>query len=271
MAHKAGPLEAVNQFNQASQDVKQHLKRALRISSQDAEKVLPLWINFCEEARTRLEDQPKPTKTTKLTKTSFILSFLPNTPAKKVINEAAKVGLKVTSKMVYSVRSAHRTKQREIQKVAKVGRRQVVEGLRPSLRDAIVCVMGDKEANATEILERLKKRGWLPNSQDKRGAVLYMLSKSDTFRRVGRGVYKVQKPTPAAKEKPPVPKESLRHRISRALDKELTPEEISVELQEDQKVVELCLQKNRPDWFRVNDGSWVRGRYANRWLRSRPE
>ena len=46
----------------------------------------------------------------KVTKTGFILSFALNTPAKKIVAAAEKKGMSLTTKMVYSVRSANKAK-----------------------------------------------------------------------------------------------------------------------------------------------------------------
>lgn len=48
----------------------------------------------------------------KVTKTSFILSFALNTPAKEIVAAGAKEGITLTNKMVYSVRSANKAKKR---------------------------------------------------------------------------------------------------------------------------------------------------------------
>lgn len=52
----------------------------------------------------------KATTGKKVTKTGFILSFAMDTPAKEIVDAAAQDGMKLTNKMVYSVRSAHKAK-----------------------------------------------------------------------------------------------------------------------------------------------------------------
>jgi hypothetical protein len=76
------------------------------------------------------------------------------------------------------------------------GRAAVAKGLRPPIKDAIAQVMGDKTMNATEIFDILKGKNWLPNANDPRNYIAYVLSSSKShFERVanrGRGFYKVK-------------------------------------------------------------------------------
>lgn len=86
------------------------------------------------------------------------------------------------------------------------GRREVADGLRPTFKDAIVKVMGNKAMTRDQVHDALKEKGWLPNSNEPRGYVGYMLSASKVkvtdasgketethlFDRVKRGVYKVR-------------------------------------------------------------------------------
>jgi hypothetical protein len=79
---------------------------------------------------------------------------------------------------------------------AAVGRREVADGRRPKIRDAMVTVMGTNIMNALSIYEDLKVRDWLPNSSNPRAYIAYLLSSfSETFERVpskGRGYYRVR-------------------------------------------------------------------------------
>lgn len=201
---------------------------------------------------------PEP-KRKKLTKTSFILSFDPQTTAKEIIKEAKAFGMGLTPKMVYSVRSAHRKSQKKgsakkkaAQKKASAkkkpsngasaaaaeGRRQVALGLRPSLRVSMVKVLAGskKPMNAGDMVEALEKRGWCPQGKDPRGYVLYMFSKKpETFKRTDRGVYELQpgvvvpdepeaakpkEPTkPKAKAEPAPALPGLRHCLALMLEK----------------------------------------------------
>lgn len=87
------------------------------------------------------------------------------------------------------------------------GRRDVAAGLRPKIKQAMMLVMGDRTTNASVIYEELKVRDWLPNSNDPRAYIAYLLSSlKDAFERVegrGRGFYRVRPaettPAPTAK------------------------------------------------------------------------
>lgn len=82
---------------------------------------------------------------------------------------------------------------------ALLGRRAVASGERPSIKEAIRKVMGNKAMSAQEVYDALKEKGWLPNAKDPRmhvGHILSSLSVSDgdEFQRVpekGRGFYRL--------------------------------------------------------------------------------
>jgi hypothetical protein len=97
------------------------------------------------------------------------------------------------------------------------GRRQVAQKLRPPIKDVIAKVLGKRVMNSQEVYEAIKEKGQLPNSNDPRGYIGYLLSASKDkagnplFERVatkGRGFYKNQgtevsaKATKAVKAKP---------------------------------------------------------------------
>ncbi len=76
------------------------------------------------------------------------------------------------------------------------GRRAVLSGERPTLKDAMKQVMGTEVMNSAQIFEKLKEKGWLPNSNDPKNYIGYSLSsmKKD-FEPVpaqGRGFYRVR-------------------------------------------------------------------------------
>lgn len=80
-------------------------------------------------------------------------------------------------------------------KNAAEGRRQVATGLRPTLKEAMVLVMGNKTMNADAVVAALDKKKWLPASSDHRQYLSFMLSNNcpETFTRTSkRGFYKVQ-------------------------------------------------------------------------------
>lgn len=81
------------------------------------------------------------------------------------------------------------------------GRRAVARGQRPSLKEAILTVMGDKTLHASDVHDALAAKGWLPDAADPRtyiGHVLSTLSDPQSegdyaFERVtekGRGYYR---------------------------------------------------------------------------------
>lgn len=82
------------------------------------------------------------------------------------------------------------------------GRRDVAEGKRPSLRDAVIKVMGNRAMSKAEVFDALKAKGWLPNSDKPLTYIGYTLSSTKCreddkhlFARVpekGRGFYRVR-------------------------------------------------------------------------------
>lgn len=77
------------------------------------------------------------------------------------------------------------------------GRAAVARGDRPSIKEAVRTVMGDKIMSASEILELIKARHWTPNANDPKTYIAYILSATKAyFERVpskGRGYYQVRK------------------------------------------------------------------------------
>ena len=81
-------------------------------------------------------------------------------------------------------------------KNAAEGRRAVATGERPSLKDAMVLVMGPKAMDAQGVVDALTKKKWLPASSDHRQYISFMLSSNcpETFERTEtRGFYRVAK------------------------------------------------------------------------------
>jgi hypothetical protein len=130
-----------------------------------------------QAAPTRKKPGPKP-KAQKTAKVAGIKT------GKKV---AAKAAGGKTPKKTAGKKSVNRATQ---------GRRDVAAGHRPSLKDAMTQVAGNKDVNASDIYEALKAKNWLPNSNDPRQYISYSLSSfKDRFERVeskGRGFYKVR-------------------------------------------------------------------------------
>jgi hypothetical protein len=75
------------------------------------------------------------------------------------------------------------------------GRRQVANGDRPKLHDAMAVTAGDRIVNADTLFTEMKEMGWLPFSDNPRGYISYTLSSAkETFEKVpakGRGFYRV--------------------------------------------------------------------------------
>lgn len=87
------------------------------------------------------------------------------------------------------------------------GRRAVAEGRRPPIKDAISKVMGNRTMAIVDVFNGLKEKGWLPNSNEPRQYISYLLSTSkDRFERApngGRGIYRVKSgATTTAPKKP---------------------------------------------------------------------
>ena len=84
----------------------------------------------------------------------------------------------------------HVTNQQAIE-----NRRAVARGERPTLRNAMIKVMGTKTLNAGQVLKALEDKGWAPDAKNARSYTSYMLSSNkDHFTPVpdaGRGFYKV--------------------------------------------------------------------------------
>lgn len=84
------------------------------------------------------------------------------------------------------------------------GRRAVARGDRPSLKHAIVQVMGTDVCNAEEVYKRVAAKGWLPSASDPKQYIGYTLSsQKEVFDRVpakGRGFYRVKAEASASVE-----------------------------------------------------------------------
>ncbi len=91
---------------------------------------------------------------------------------------------------------------------------EVSQGKRPKLRDAIALVMAKECLNAPEVLRRLRKRSWAPNSAKPLPYVSGILTDKARFTRVKPGFYTViatsapkqirlVKPAPQKKPKQP--------------------------------------------------------------------
>jgi len=88
---------------------------------------------------------------------------------------------------------------------AATGRREVLDNMRPKLKDAITQILRKDTMNASMIYEKLNAKGWLPNSSEPRVYIAQFLSATkDAFEKVpskGRGFYRAiaAKATPVEK------------------------------------------------------------------------
>lgn len=73
------------------------------------------------------------------------------------------------------------------------GRQAVSRGDRPKMKEAVATIIGKGQMSANEVVEGLKTRGWLPDSDNPRQYMSYVLSThKDTFEAVSRGIYRVK-------------------------------------------------------------------------------
>lgn len=81
------------------------------------------------------------------------------------------------------------------------GRRSVLRGERPPLKEAMIQIMGDRETSASAMASDLIQRGWAPKSGNLQNYISFTFSKNnDTFERVSHGVYRVKKKALAKKK-----------------------------------------------------------------------
>ncbi len=152
-----------------------------------------------EEPAPRKKPGPKPgTKRTKVVKAAE-----PPAPKKaKKGRKAKKVA--PAKKAAPAKKEATKKTKRGYNKFAAEGRAAVLRGDRPPIKEAISKVMGSKVMNATTIADLLKEKKWLPNSNDPKAYIAYILcSTKERFERVttkGRGFYRVK--GAASNEKP---------------------------------------------------------------------
>lgn len=110
-------------------------------------------------------------------------------PVKRIKKVARRVKAKAAKKKV----AKKATKKARGTSAAAEGRRAVARGDRPPIRQSMARVMGTKVMSATDIVEGLTKKNWLPGAKDPRTYCLYTLSANkDVFERVSRGRYKVK-------------------------------------------------------------------------------
>jgi hypothetical protein len=108
------------------------------------------------------------------------------------LKSAKKVAAKATKTKATKTK-ATKTKATKTSKNA--GQEAVARGERPPFKKAIMMVLDKRTMNATQIVEALKAKKWMPESSDPRQYVSYMLSTNtpDTFQRTDkRGFYEVR-------------------------------------------------------------------------------
>ena len=94
------------------------------------------------------------------------------------------------------------------------GRREVLSGKRPPIKDVITKVLGNRVMNAVQVYEAIKAKGQLPNSSDPKGYIGYLLSGSkitddkgqsvplwERVHEKGRGFYRNRATVPAKASK----------------------------------------------------------------------
>ncbi len=123
--------------------------------------------------------------------------------------KAAKAAPATTADAIVAASPMKKPRSKMQKQRASEGRRAVLSGERPTLRDAMRQIMGTETMNAAMIYEGLKEKGWLPNAGNPKEYIGYSLSamKKD-FERVpdkGRGYYKVKGSVPAVSVISPAP------------------------------------------------------------------
>lgn len=145
--------------------------------------------------------KPGPKKTEpKATVTEGVRLKKDGTPAKKPGRKpkaaAAEPETKAAAKPEVKAKAEPKAAKGKQKNRAAEGRRAVLAGERPTLREAMRQVMGTKIMNAQGVYDALKEKGWLPNSNDPKTYVGYTLStQKDDFEKVadkGRGFYRVK-------------------------------------------------------------------------------
>lgn len=120
----------------------------------------------------------------------------------------------------------------------KEGLRQVSQGERPPLKEAISIVMGGDICNSKTLLMRLKRKGWAPNAKNPRNYISIVLANNkDVFERTDRrGHYSLKarsnRDAPLS-ENPKAPEEAqgeLREASPTEASKELSGEELDNEI-----------------------------------------
>lgn len=134
----------------------------------------------------------------------------PAKTAKVAAKKVAKIQAKTKTPKVQAKKAPKKSASRQA-----AGRREVAENKRPTIRDAMMKVMGTKVMSRQQVFDLLKAKGWLPNSNDPLGYVGYLLSATKAkdgghlFERVaekGRGFYRVKQEAAAPVVAPAAPK-----------------------------------------------------------------
>jgi hypothetical protein len=107
-------------------------------------------------------------------------------PAKPGPKAKAAPAAKTAAKTVAPAAKKTATAAKAVVPAAKVagksraadGRREVLEGKRPPIKEVITKVLGKRVMNAVQVYEAVKAKGQLPNSNDPKGYIGYLLSGS---------------------------------------------------------------------------------------------
>lgn len=130
-------------------------------------------------------------------------AFFPGAPDDQLHEFVATLGMqpvaiekkttRTSKRKAAAKKSRPKAKTRRAKDRATEGRRAVASGIRPPLKEAIATVMGKRTLGVGQVLAGLKRRGWMPETADERGYIVFCLSSNKrTFERVSRGHYKVR-------------------------------------------------------------------------------
>jgi hypothetical protein len=179
LAEKKAEAAAAYAVYKATLETTNRAKAALGVAAQDAAAEAP--VVATQKRRGRKPGSKNKVKVGAIPRAALVKA----TPKK-----TAKV--KAAPKKTVKAKATPKKTAKSIKAAATEGRRAVASGKRPPLKEAMVTVMGDKECTSEMILAGLKTHGWLPNSENPRGYISYMLSSNkDAFKQTSRGHYKV--------------------------------------------------------------------------------
>ena len=102
----------------------------------------------------------------------------PKAKAAPAAKTAAKIAAPAAKKTASAAKTAAPAAKVAGKSRAADGRREVLEGKRPPIKEVITKVLGKRVMNAVQVYEAVKAKGQLPNSNDPKGYIGYLLSGS---------------------------------------------------------------------------------------------